>query len=177
MWIALTGATLILAACTTGDPAAPADPTPSPPAATSTPAPTTITTSPGPTSALSDEEAAKQAVLRLISTLNDALQTRSTTELKKAFIPGCQVCERDVATVDQARASGRTFVGGTAQVTTLAVRTKTGPRVLLHATVSRSALSLKDASGNVVASEPASTDEKSVVVLETDGGWVVEGLT
>lgn len=177
MWIALTGATLILAACTTGDPAAPADPTPSPPAATSTPAPTTITTSPSPTSALSDEEAAKQAILAYYAALNAALHSRQTAGLRSTFKAGCLVCEQDADTIDKARQAGRTFEGGEVTVTRVRGTQRSSTKLLAMATVARSRMIVRDATGHAIVDEPAGSIEKVFTLSGAGNGWLVEGIT
>ncbi len=110
----LASAGLIVSACTSGPP--PARPITSVTAGTSAPTTTapaaTTTTSAPTTTTLSDTDAAMAAAQRYIAAFNDAVTTGSTTEFRKTFITGCNVCTADADNVDQIAKAGRKVEGG-----------------------------------------------------------------
>lgn len=134
------------------------------------------TSSAAPTT--SDEQLAIDAARRYYDAFNTAIRTLDTPAWRQTFTQGCRVCKEDAAKIDEAKASGRTFVGGGFTFADPSVTSRPDDkRILVRATISSPAMQVKDASGSVVDRSGGGTGPKDFIVYQTPSGWLVEGLT
>ena len=170
--VALLGA---LGACTNSPPTpVPTAGTPLSTMPSSSPSPSTSSAAP----TTSDEQLAIDATRRYYDAFNAAMKTLDTSAWRLTFTQGCRVCKEDAAKVDEAKASGRTFIGGGFTFADPFVTSRPDPkRILVRATTSSPAMQVKDAAGNVVDRSDGGTGPKDFIVYQTPTGWLVEGLT
>ena len=161
-----------LGGCTSGG--SPTPPTTTVPVATSA-APTTTAVQATP--AMSDDEAAMEAVRRFYREFDAALKTRNTDLLRASFVPGCRICREDAATIDAAKASGRTFEGGESFLNALVITGAPDPsRRLVRAQLTSSELRVRDAAGKVVETSPHGQQERDYSVVKIGDKWLLESV-
>ena len=160
-----------LGGCTSGE--TPTSPSSAPSSTAVAPTTTAIPT----TSAMTDDEAAMEAVRRFYREFDAALKSRNTDLLRASFVAACRICREDAATIDAARSSGRTFEGGGSVLTSLAVTgAPDASRRLVRAQLTSSEIRAKDVSGKVVETSPGGQQERDYSVIKVGEKWLVESI-
>jgi hypothetical protein len=168
----LVAGVVVTAGCTTGG-------------GTTTPTTTAVTTSSLPTSssaaptttAMTDDEAAIAALQAFYREFDASLKTRQTDKFRATFIEGCRVCREDAATIDSARASGRTFESAATGLDQIVITSAPdAKRRLITALLRSSQITIRDATGKIVDSSPAAVQQRDYSVYRQEGRWLVESI-
>ena len=141
-----------------------------------TPVATTTTAIPT-TPAMSDDEAAMEAVRRFYREFDAALKSRDTSKLRTTFTGGCRICKEDAATIDQALVSGRTFESAESELKDIVITSRPDAiRVLVRANLTSPRLVIKDAAGKVIEDNPRQSAPKDFIVVKSNNSWLIEGV-
>ena len=163
--------TVVLSGCTAGE----GDPTVLPPASSasfSAPA----APSPPPEAAAETAAGASAFARYYLGLISQAFATANPEVLRAVTAPGCEGCERLIASVEDLRMQERKRVGGEYLVREAAAPPVVNGDVVVDISYERAAGGVVDASGSVITSSPpVPLTNAQVRLLRRGGGWVVQG--